>query len=127
VHNTFLLTAAELGVLGAILFWLPVTGLLAMAWISRRRPGFAGPFALAVIASAPGLYLVNSSGWAVLSGPLLPLWFLVYGFAYSQFGSAGRLLVWLQRAPRSIASLSASAPVQPAHTQALMRSSPRAG
>jgi O-antigen ligase len=88
VHNTFLLTAAELGVLGAVLFWLPVAGLVTIAWMSRRRPGFAGSFALAIVASAPGLYVVNATGWAILRGPLLPLWFLVCGIAYSQLGSA---------------------------------------
>jgi hypothetical protein len=96
VHNTFLLTAAELGVLGALLFWLPVTGLVAVAWISRKRPGFTGSFALAIVASAPGLYVVNATGWAILRGPLLPLWFLVCGIAYSQLGSA-RWALWIRR------------------------------
>ena len=130
VHNTFLLTAAELGVLGAVLFWLPVIGLLALAWISRRRPGFAGSFAIAILASAPGLYVVNASGWAILSGPLLPLWFLVYGIAYSQFASAGRV-IWARLAPRSMtvgpsasAPMVASVPARPAHGQALTRSFP---
>jgi hypothetical protein len=92
VHNTFLLTAAELGVLGAILFWLPVAGLLVLAVINRKHSGFAGSFAIVVIASAPGLYVINATGWAMISSFLLPLWFLICGFAYSQFEPAGRLL-----------------------------------
>jgi O-antigen ligase len=85
VHNTFLLTAAELGIPGAILFWLPIAGLLVLAIRSRRRDGFAGSFAIAILASAPGLYVVNATGWGMLSLFPLPLWFLVCGIAYSQF------------------------------------------
>jgi O-antigen ligase/polysaccharide polymerase Wzy-like membrane protein len=95
VHNTFLLTAAELGVFGAILFWLPVLGLIIVAWIARKRPGFEGSFALAIIASAPGLYVVNATGWGLISFFPLPLWFLICGIAYSQFGHCG----WHVRAP----------------------------
>ena len=112
VHNTFLLTATELGVLGAILFWLPVAGLIAVAWLSRRRPGFEGSFAIAVLASAPGLYIVNASGWAILSNQLFPLWFLIYGIAYSQFRPV-RQLIQLRRAPRRTARRSSSIPVSP--------------
>jgi O-Antigen ligase len=113
VHNTFLLTAAELGVLGAVLFWLPVAGLIVAAWISRKRKGFAGSFAIAILASAPGLYIVNASGWAILSSFLLPLWFLVNGIAYSQFGSAGRV-AWFRRAPYAKMQLSPSPGTGPA-------------
>jgi O-antigen ligase/polysaccharide polymerase Wzy-like membrane protein len=93
VHNTFLLTAAELGLLGAALFWIPIAGLIVAAWLSRRRAGFEGSFAVAILASAPGLYVVNASGWAMLSNQLLPLWFLICGIAYSQIrlGRGARL------------------------------------
>jgi hypothetical protein len=109
VHDTFLLTAAELGILGAILFWIPVAGLIVVAWISRKRPGFEGSFALAILASAPGLYVVNATGWGMLSLFPLPLWFLIYGIAYSQFGSQGRL-IWatLTRRPALARSQSLS-------------------
>jgi O-antigen ligase len=109
VHNTFLLTTAELGILGAILFWLPVVGLVIAAWMNRKSTGFVGSFAIAIVASAPGLYVVNASGWAILSGPLLPLWFLICGLAYSQLGSAGRA-VRARLTPRSM-EFSASLPV----------------
>jgi O-antigen ligase len=99
VHNTFLLTAAELGILGAVLFWLPIVGLIAVAWKARKQAGFAGSFAIAILASAPGLYEVNASGWAILSGQLLPFWFLVCGVAYSQFGHFGQI-AWSKRITR---------------------------
>jgi O-Antigen ligase len=127
VHNTFLLTAAELGVLGALLFWLPVAGLIAVAWISRKRPGFAGSFAIAIVASAPGLYVVNATGWAILRGPLLPLWFLICGLAYSQLGSA-RWALWIRRTPHAAMRFSApsrpngaSVPAYATHSQASIR------
>jgi hypothetical protein len=85
VHNTFLLTVGELGLLGAILFWLPLAGLIVVAWLCRKRPGFEGSFALAIVASAPGLYVVNATGWGLVSFFPLPLWFLICGIAYSQF------------------------------------------
>ncbi len=90
VHNTFLLTTAELGVLGAILFWLPVIGLVAFAVIFRRSRGYTGSFAIAILASAPGLYVVNATGWALISVFLFPLWFFVCGIAFSQFPPASR-------------------------------------
>src|SRR5207249_6084713 len=110
VHNTFLLTTAELGVLGAFLFWLPIAGLLVAAWTSRKRAGLAGSFAIAIVASAPGLYVVNATGWAILRGPLLPLWFVICGLAYSQIGSAS--WAWVRRTGGSAMDFSASqAPV----------------
>lgn len=104
VHNAYLLTAAELGVLGAILFWLPLAGLLVAAWLSRKRAGFEGSFAIAILASVPGLYVITSTGWAMLSVFLLPLWFLIFGIAYSQFGS-GRPLFRAEPVSAPVASL----------------------
>ena len=91
VHNAYLLTAAELGVMGAILFWLPVAELLILATKSRRSRGFRESFAIAILASTPGMYAVTSTGWALLSNQLLPLWFLVLGVSYSQIRSSSRL------------------------------------
>ncbi len=82
VHNTFFLTAAEFGIPGAVLYWLPIAALLVTLWRGRRRPGIPGAMAIAVIASLPGLYFVTTTGWAMLSGSMLPLWSLVFGLAY---------------------------------------------
>lgn len=91
VHNTFLLTAAELGIAGAVFFWLPCVVLVLLCIRSRKAPGYPGSFALAVLAALPGLYIVNMTGWAMLRGSLLPLFFLVLGMAYSQV-RVGRLV-----------------------------------
>jgi O-Antigen ligase len=124
VHNTFLLTAAELGVPGAILFWLPTAGLIALALISRKRRGFAGSFAIAILASVPGLYVVTSTGWAMLSNQLFPLWFLICGMAYSQFGSGGQRVraVLARRSPTGLSAstpIIASVPARPVPTQVM--------
>jgi uncharacterized membrane protein YhaH (DUF805 family) len=105
VHDAYLLTAAELGILGAVLFWLPLAWLLSLAVVSRRREGFAGSFAIAILASVPGLYVVTTTGWAMLSLFLLPFWFLINGIAYSQFGPDSRRLARAKLAPRSMARL----------------------
>ncbi len=84
VHNAFLLTAAELGLIGAVLFWAPVAQLLLVCARSRKRPGFASSFSIAMLASVPGMYFILSTGWTMLSASLLPLWFLIYGLAFSQ-------------------------------------------
>lgn len=83
VHNAFLLTVAELGAVAGALFWLPVLGLAAGAWRARRYPTYAGAFATTILASLPGLYLVNATGWALLSSSLLPLWFFACGLGYA--------------------------------------------
>lgn len=116
VSNAFLLTAAELGILGAVLYWLPVAGFLALAGMSCKRPGFEGSFAIAVIASAPGMYVINATGWAMLSVFLLPLWFLIYGIAYSQFVSARRT-ARARLAPRP--AVGAVLPQPPAYSRTL--------
>ncbi len=115
VSNAFLLTAAELGVLGAILYWLPVAGLMILAVLSLKRPGFQGSFAIALVASAPGLYVINETGWAMLSVYLLPLWFLVYGIAYSQFRPAGRVAPTKSAARATIRHAASPPRVAPIH------------
>jgi O-antigen ligase len=85
VHNAFLLTAAELGIVGAVLFWLGIGLVIWRAWQSRREPGLSSGFGLAIVAATPGWYVIDSTGWGMLGGSLLPLWFLILGLGYSQF------------------------------------------
>jgi O-antigen ligase len=82
VHNTYLLTVAEFGIPGALIYWFPVAAVVLAAWRSRTKPGLTGTMATAVIASVPGLYVVTTTGWAMLSGSMLPLWCLVFGLTY---------------------------------------------
>jgi hypothetical protein len=84
VHNVFLLTAAELGIPVAAVFWFPVLVLLCLAWRARRCPGPSGSFAVAILASAPGLYVILTTGWGMLQLSIPVLWFFTLGIAYSQ-------------------------------------------
>ncbi len=90
VHNTFLLTAAEFGIPLAVLFWLPILRLFVDSWRARARGGFAGSFGLAMIASAPGMFVVLWTGWGMMSTSVLPLWCLIMGFTHSQVRGAQR-------------------------------------
>lgn len=82
VHNAFLLSAAEIGVPLAVLFWSPLALLLWRAVRCRKSPALEGHVATAVLASAPGMLVVTATGWAMLFGSLLPLWFALYGMAW---------------------------------------------
>jgi O-antigen ligase len=90
VHNTFLLTAAEFGIPAAVLFWIPLLLLLLACWRARTLGGFPASFGVATLASAPGMYVVLSTGWAMLSASLLPFWFLLLGITYSQVTGPNR-------------------------------------
>lgn len=84
VHNAFLLTAAELGIPAAVLFWLPFVILPMMSWRGRRRADYAGTFAQAILAATPGMYVVIATGWGIMEAEVLPLWLFVWGMAYAQ-------------------------------------------
>lgn len=84
VHNAFLLTAAELGIPLAVLFWTPVVGLILISWRTRRSAGLQGSFAVAWIAAIPGLYVILSTGWGMLVTYTLCFWCLVMGVIHSQ-------------------------------------------
>lgn len=79
IHNTFLLASAELGALGAILLFLPLLWTLLLAIRRWRRPDLGGAWARALLVAVPALALVTWTGWGMLSGGTLTLWFLILG------------------------------------------------
>jgi O-antigen ligase len=85
VHNTFLLTAAELGIPVALALFMPLVIVLVKAWKSRSTSGHKGASAAAYLAAAPAWILVAATGWGMLSTSILPLWFLTLGFISSPF------------------------------------------
>lgn len=85
VHNTFLLTAAELGIPVAAALFLPLIYVLAIAWKSRSLKGHPGASAAAYLAASPAWILVAATGWGMLSTSIFPLWFFTLGYISSPF------------------------------------------
>ena len=84
VHNMFLLSAAELGIVGAALFFLPLVYGLGVAVRRLRTPGTVGDFARGTVVLALGITVVGLSGWAVVQQPVAETLFLVGGILLGQ-------------------------------------------
>ncbi len=80
VHNMFLLTAAETGVVGALLWWAPVIAVLVLAAVRAWRTRGADLPARVLVSATPGLLLIGLTGWGLMQGPYLLLFLLVVGF-----------------------------------------------
>lgn len=88
VHNIFLLTTVELGLIGMLLFVALFAVPVWNAWGVRRVAGMRSAFAVALLAVAPGMLVIVWTGWGMLSDCLVP-WTMVTGFCYwkSRFSS----------------------------------------
>ncbi|MEP7764633.1 O-antigen ligase family protein [Sanguibacter sp. 25GB23B1] len=84
VHNTFLLTAAELGIVGAALFFLPLAYALGVALRHLRVTGHAGDAARGILVLLLGVTVVGITGWAVVQQPVAEALFLVGGILLAQ-------------------------------------------
>jgi hypothetical protein len=79
VHNVFLLSAAEIGILGALLLWLPMVAVSVRAVRDLRR---GSDITVRVLVSAlPGIVLMAMTGWGLLQGP----YFLILAFVFGYF------------------------------------------
>lgn len=88
VHNVFLLTAAELGVVAAAALWIPIAiAPLFAIWQLRAGKGdeVAGQ---ALVVTAPGLVLLGLTTWGLMAGSMLVLLAMVYGLLISLVGSS---------------------------------------
>ena len=90
VHNMFLLSAAELGIVGAVLFFLPLVYGLGVAVRRLRTPGAVGDFSRGTVVLALGIIVVGLTGWAVVQQPVAETLFLVGGILLGQVLLAGR-------------------------------------
>lgn len=83
VHNALLLMTAELGLLLAILFFLPLFGLLlwGLARFGRSSEYLYTPRVL--VYSIPGLGVVLLTGWGMISVLVISLWMFTLGFLSS--------------------------------------------
>jgi O-antigen ligase len=81
VHNIFLLSAAELGAIGALLLCLPFVAVAVRAVRALRTSRGADPAARVVVAALPGVVVMAVTGWGLLQGP----YFLVFAFMFGYF------------------------------------------
>jgi hypothetical protein len=73
VHNAFLLTIAEMGVVSGTLIWLPSLCIAVIAYMRRSEFGSRGDAARAFLAGVPGLVLLLWTGWGMLQAPVFQL------------------------------------------------------
>lgn len=78
LHNTFLYPVAELGLVGGVLFILPVfvTGALALVDSLQGQPS---PWSKAYLVTFPGIFAIGMTGWGLLIGSSLCLWYFMVG------------------------------------------------
>jgi O-antigen ligase len=134
VHNIFLLAGAELGVIGAVLLFMPVLQVFLRSWQLRRTNSLAGDFARSLLSFLPAFLVIGLTGWGMLDREILPFWFFVMGFCMSQFPKRGALRKdankWQQRpleqtfgmrhvSPGALPTEVPSLPERPGHVKAL--------
>jgi len=83
VHNIFLLSAAEMGIVGALLLWLPFVLVSVRAVGALRASRGTDPAARVIVAALPGVVMMALTGWGLLQGP----YFLLFAFMFGYFGS----------------------------------------
>lgn len=83
VHNAFLLSVVELGVLFAALaltigFWV-----VSRVW-KARDDEYAGPYAIAFLSMVPPFFIIGMTGWGLLKAVLPFIWAFCAGLLYHQ-------------------------------------------
>jgi hypothetical protein len=86
VHNVFLLSAAEMGVIGALLLCLPFALVSVRAIQALRTSRGTDPAARVVVAALPGVVVMALTGWGLLQGP----YFIMFAFLFGYFGGRRR-------------------------------------
>lgn len=86
VHNSFLLSAAEIGVPGALLLLLPILVVVTVAW-NRRRAATVGSYARAIVAGSLPIALVAYTGWGMLGTSVFALAMIVFGYLWGAMNS----------------------------------------
>ncbi|MDN4475424.1 O-antigen ligase family protein [Demequina sp. SYSU T00192] len=85
VHNTFMLELVELGLVGAILFFLPFVAVAVHAMSRLRSWSDGDDHARALIAFLPALVVIGWTGWGLLAPSTLAFVSFVYAFSRAQF------------------------------------------
>lgn len=92
VHNIFLLTATELGLPLAVMFYAPFVVIAVAALVRAWRADRVGDAARCYVAFLPAFAVVGLTGWGYLQGGSLPVLMLAIGavtFALFSSGPSG--------------------------------------
>jgi O-antigen ligase len=87
VHNIALLSAAELGILGAVLLWMPFVLVVVRAIAVLWRGGGTDLAARVVVSASPGVLLIAMTGWGLLQGPYFLMFSLIFGYFGARAGA----------------------------------------
>jgi O-antigen ligase len=79
LHNSFLYTVAEIGVVGGVLLLLPIFVVCAISIANTLGKSDGSPWSIAYLVTFPGLMAVSFTGWGMLVGSTLYLWYFVIG------------------------------------------------
>ncbi|MGA1828387.1 O-antigen ligase family protein [Microbacterium sp.] len=80
VHNVFVLETAELGLIGAILLFLPLLEPAVRAFRNVRRADSRADYSRSTIAMLPAIVVIGFGGWGLANGETFFLWFFVTGY-----------------------------------------------
>lgn len=88
VHNSFILLAAEAGLVGAVLYLTPVVVAVVRAVTDARK----NPYSRALVATMPGWFAIAWTGWGILGNSVLPLFMcaIAYTATRSKYFSADK-------------------------------------
>ena len=86
-HNIFLLSAAEIGIAGAALLWLPFFGVIGRAAYQLWRTRGTDLAGRVLVSAVPGIALMAITGWGLLQGPYFLIFALVVGYYGAQAGA----------------------------------------
>lgn len=83
VHNVFMLYTVELGLVGAVLYYLPLA-LVALRSVRLMMDKTAvGDSARSIIASLPAIILIGVTGWGLADPQIMALWFMAFAWLNS--------------------------------------------
>ncbi|WP_371029168.1 O-antigen ligase family protein [Pseudoclavibacter sp. JSM 162008] len=87
VHNAFMLQIVELGIIGALLFFLPLLYMFVRSVLAMRLVSRQGDYARAVVAYLPAFVLISWTGWGMLAPGMAALLFFCLAFSMQQVTS----------------------------------------
>jgi hypothetical protein len=79
LHNSFLYAVAELGLVGGVLFALPIFVVCAISIVDCFNGSEPSLWSKSYLVTFPGMIVVALTGWGMLSDSTLSLWYFVIG------------------------------------------------